>query len=385
MDFSLTETQKMLKTMARRFAEKELEPVAAQMDEEARFPAEQVAKMAELGLTGVAFPEKYGGCGCGKLEEVVVDEEIARVCAAVATILFASSGLAGWPIYNFSNEEQRDRFIGPIARGQKLAAFALTEPGAGSDATAIQTQATRVDGGYRLNGTKVFISNGAEADIVLVFATLDRALKHRGITAFIVEKGFPGFSVAKLEHKLGIRASSTAELSFQDCFVPEKNRLGQEGEGFHIAIEAIDRSRVSVAAQAVGVAQGAFEKALAYAQHRQQFGQPIFEFEAIQWMLSDMATHIDAARLLVHRAAALQEHGMPFIKEASMAKLFASEAAQMVVTKALQVHGGYGYIKSYPLERYFRDARILEIYEGTSEMQRRTIARLLTREKEEEE
>jgi butyryl-CoA dehydrogenase len=382
MDFSLTEPQKMLRTMVREFADKDLEPIAAQIDEEARFPAEQVTRMAELGLMGLPFPEKYGGGGCGKIEEIIVDEEISRVCAAVGTILFVSSGLAGWPLFNYSNEEQKQRFIIPIAAGKKIAGFALTEPGAGSDAASIQTSAQRVDGGYRLNGTKVFISNGAEAGIVLVFATLDKNLKHRGITGFIVEKGTPGFSVAKVEHKLGIRASSTAELVFDDCFIPEKNRLNEEGEGFKIAVSAIDSSRVSVAAQGIGIARGAFDKALAYAKQRHQFGQAIMDFQAIQWMLADMATQMDAARLLTYRAAYLQEHGQPFIKEASMAKLFAAETAMFVTTKAVQIHGGYGYIKSYPVERYFRDARILEIYEGTSEMQRRTIARQLLHENE---
>ncbi len=380
MDFSLTESQKMLKSMVHEFADKELEPVAAEIDEKALFPCTQFERMAELGLTGLAFPEKYGGGGCGKIEEIIVDEEIARVSAAVGTILFASSGLAGWPTYTYSNEEQRQRFVVPLASGRKIASFALTEPGAGSDAAAIQTTARHVPGGYRLDGTKVFISNGAEASFVLVFATLDRKLKHKGITGFLVEKGTPGFTVAKVEHKLGIRASSTAELAFEDCFVPEKNRLDGEGEGFKIAINAIDSSRVSVAAQGLGIARGAFEKALAYAKDRHQFDQPIADFQAIQWMLADMATQMDAARLLTYRAAYLQEHGQPFIKESSMAKLFSAETAMFVTTKALQIHGGYGYIKSFPLERYFRDARILEIYEGTSEIQRRTIARQLLRD-----
>jgi butyryl-CoA dehydrogenase len=380
VDFSLTESQKMLKVMVREFADKELEPIAAEIDEQARFPGEQFARMGQIGLTGLAFPEKYGGGDGGKIEEIIVDEELSRVSAAVATILFASSGLAGWPIFTYSNEEQRQRFIVPLASGSKLASFALTEPGAGSDAAGVQTTALRVPGGYLLDGTKVFISNGAEAAFVLVFATLDKKLKHKGITGFIVEKGTPGFTVAKVEHKLGIRASSTAELVFSDCFVPEKNRLDGEGEGFKIAINAIDSSRVSVAAQGIGIARGAFDRALAYATERRQFGQPIAEFQAIQWMLADMATQMDAARLLTYRAAYLQEHGQSFIKEASMAKLFAAEAAMFVTTKALQIHGGYGYIKGFPLERYFRDARILEIYEGTSEMQRRTIARQILRE-----
>ena len=380
MDFSLTEEQKMLKAMVRDFVDKELEPIAAQIDEEASFPAEHIKKMAGLGLVAVSFPEEYGGSGGGKMEEVIFAEELSRVCAAIYTILLTSTGTAGYPLYKFGTEEQRQRFAVPIAKGERLACFALTEPGAGSDVASLETTATRQSGGYKLNGNKVFITNGAEAEIAVVFATIDKSLRHRGTTGFIVEKGTPGFSVGKLEHKLGIRASSTAELIFEDCFVPEANRLGDEGEGFKIALSAIDASRVSVAAQGVGIAQGAFDKALAYAKERQQFGKPIANFQAIQWFLADMATQINAARLLTYRAADLQDKDLPFIKEASMAKVFAAEAAMFVTTKALQIHGGYGYIKDYPLERYFRDARILEIYEGTSEMQRMTIARQLIRE-----
>ena len=380
MDFSLTEEQKMLRAMVRDFAEKELEPIAAQIDEEASFPTEHIKKMLELGLAGVNFPEEYGGSEGGKIGEVIVNEELCRVCASIGTILLASAGLAGDPLYRFGTEEQRQRFVVPVAKGEKLACFALTEPGAGSDVAALETTATRQSGGYTLDGTKIFITNGAEAEIALAFATVDKSLRHRGIAGFIVEKGTPGFSVGKLEHKLGIRASSTAELIFENCFVPEANRLGNEGEGFKIALNAIDASRVSVAAQGVGIAQGAFDKALAYAKERQQFGQPIANFQAIQWFLADMATQIDAARLLTYRAAYLQDEDLLFIKEASMAKVFAAEAAMFVTTKAIQIHGGYGYIKDYPLERYFRDARILEIYEGTSEMQRMTIASQLLSE-----
>jgi butyryl-CoA dehydrogenase len=380
MDFSLTEEQKMLKTMAREFAEKEIEPIAAQMDQEAKYPAELISKMAEIGFIGLHFPEKYGGGGGGKVEEIIVAEEIARVSLAAATIMAGTSGLAGWPTYKFGNENQRQRFVVPIIKGSKLACFALTEPGAGSDASALTTAATKVSGGYKLNGTKVFITSGAEADIALVFATLNKALKHRGIIAFLVEKGTKGFSIGKLEHKLGIRATSTVELVFEDCFVPEENRLGTEGQGFEIAMAAVDASRVAVAAFGVGVAQGAFDKALAYAKERQQFGEPIANYQAIQWFLADMATYIDAARLLTYRAAQLQDKGLPYVKEASMAKVYAAETASFVTNKALQIHGGYGYVSEYPVERYFRDARILEIYEGTSEMQRMTIARQLIRD-----
>lgn len=380
MDFSLTEEQKMLKAMVRDFATKELEPIAARIDEEAIFPADSVRKMAELGLMGVPYPEEYGGSGGGSLEFAIVVEEISRVCAATGTIYFVTAGLAGHTLYRGGNEEQRQRFVVPVARGEKLVCFALTEAGAGSDATAIETSATRKDGGYILNGNKIFITNGGEADIAVVFATVDKSLRHKGITAFAVEKGTPGFSVGKLEHKMGIRASSTTELVFQDCFVPEANRLGKEGEGFRIAMESIDSSRFIVAAQAVGIAQGAFDRCLVYAKERQQFGQSIINFQAIQWMLADMATQIDASRLLTYRAAYLEQNHLPFVKEASMAKVYASEAAMFVTSKAIQIYGGYGYVKEYPLERYFRDARICGIYEGTDEMQRMTIARHLMRE-----
>jgi alkylation response protein AidB-like acyl-CoA dehydrogenase len=379
MDFNLTEEQKMLKTMVREFAEKELEPIAAQIDEEARFPTEIIKKIANLGLMGIPFHETYGGSDGGTLEFVIAVEELSRVCGSTGAIYLVTAGLAGKPIYRFGNEEQRQRFLAPIAKGEKIACFALSEANAGSDVAALQTTATRRNGGYVLNGTKLFITNGAEADITVVFATLDKSLRHQGITAFIVEKGTPGFSVGKLEHKLGIRASSTAELIFEDCFVPEANRLGGEGDGFKIALEAIDSSRVTVAAQALGIAQGAFDKALAYAKERQQFGRPIISFQAIQWLLADMATQIDAARLLTYRAAYLDDEGLPFVKEAAMAKVFASEVAMFVTTKAMQIYGGYGYIKDYPVERYFRDARITGIYEGTDEMQRMTIARNIIR------
>ena len=380
MDFELTEEQKMLKTMAQDFATKELEPIAAQIDEEATFPVESIKKIAELGLTGIGFPEEYGGSGGGTTELCLVTEEISRVCAATSAILLASTGLAGEPLYLYGNEEQRKRFVTPVATGEKLAAFALTEAGAGSDPAALETTATRHDNGYILNGTKIFITNGAEASIILVFATIDKSLRHKGITAFVVENDTPGFSVGKHERKLGIRASSTVELVFEDCFVPEENRLGNDGDGFKIALTAIDASRVTVGAQALGIAQAAFDKALTYAKERQQFGQPIANFQAIQWMLADMATQIDAARLLTYRAAYLQDKGLSFVKEASMAKVFAAETSSFVTNKAIQIYGGYGYVKEYPLERYLRDAKITEIYEGTSEMQRMTIARQLIRE-----
>jgi len=375
MDFSLTEDQQMFQKMVREFAQKELEPIAAQLDEEARFPTESYKKMAELGLFGVTIPEKYGGSGGDSVHLAIAVEEIARACGSTSTIYLASLSLACYPIYKFGTEEQKQRFVVPLAKGKKLACFALTESGAGSDVVALQTTARRQGNGYSLDGTKVFITNGAEADIAVAFATVDKSLRHRGITAFVVEKGTPGFSVGKKEHKLGVRASSTTELVFESCQVPMENRLGNEGEGFKIAMAAIDSSRISVAAQAVGIARAAFDTSLKYAQERQQFGQPIAKFQAIQWMLVDMATYIDAAQLLTYRAAYLKNQGLPFVKEAAMAKLFAAEAAMSITTKAIQIHGGYGYTKDYPVERYFRDAKITEIYEGSSEMQRMTIGK----------
>jgi butyryl-CoA dehydrogenase len=377
MDFTFTEEQKMLKTMVRDFALNEVEPMAAKVDDESMFPEANFKKLGELGLLGIPYPEKYGGAGAGPVEFALVVEELARVCASTAIVYAVSAGLGGKPIYKFGTEEQRQRFTVPVARGEKIACFALTEAGAGSDATALTTTATRKDGGYVINGSKIFITNGKEADVAVVMATMDKSLKHKGITAFLVEKGTPGYSVGKLEHKLGIRGSSTAELVFDDVFVPEKNRLGAEGEGFRVAMSAIDSSRVSIAAQALGIAQGAFDKALSYAKERKQFGKPLSGHQAIQWMLADMATRIDAVRLMVYRAASLEGAGLPFMQESCMAKLLAPEVALFVCDRAIQIHGGCGYVKDYPVERYFRDARICGIYEGTDEMQRMTIAKNL--------
>jgi butyryl-CoA dehydrogenase len=377
VDFAFTEEQKMLRTMVRDLVVNEIEPRSTEIDECALFPKAGIQKLAELGLMGIPYPEEYGGAGAGPIEFAIVVEELARACASTSIIYLVSAGLAGKPIFKFGNEEQRRRFTTPIAHGEKLACFALTEEGAGSDAGALQATATRVDNGYVLNGSKIFITNGKEADIAVVLATVDRSLRHKGVTAFIVEKGTPGFSVGKLEHKLGIRGSSTAELVFEECFVPEENRLGAEGEGFKIAMSAIDSSRISVAAQALGIAQGAFDKALAFARERRQFGKTIGSHQAIQWMLVDMATRIDAVRLMVYRAAYLEATGQPFMKESSMAKLMAPEVASFVCDRAIQIHGGCGYVKDYPVERYYRDARICAIYEGTDEMQRMTIARYL--------
>jgi len=377
MDFTLTEDQQIFQRMVREFATNELEPVAGRMDEDERFPVENIKKMAKLGLMGVTIPEEYGGSGGDSIHLAIAVEEIARACGGTSAVYLASLSLACYPIYSFGTEEQRRRFVVPLARGEKLACFALTEPGAGSDAGALSATAIRKGDNYVVDGTKVFITNGAEADIAVVFAITSKSLRHKGIVALVVEKGTPGFSVGKKEKKLGIKASSTAELVFEGCEVSIENRLGDEGDGFKIAMSAVDSSRISVAAQAVGIARAALQASLTYTQNRQQFGQAIANFQAVQWMLADMATAIDAARLLTYRAAYLKNQGLPYIKEAAMAKLFASEAAMMVTTKAVQLHGGYGYIKDYPVERYFRDAKITEIYEGTSEMQRMTIARQL--------
>jgi butyryl-CoA dehydrogenase len=380
MDFELTEEQKMFQTMVRDFATNEVKPIAAKIDDEGKYPAEIIKKAADLGLFGITISEEYGGSGGDFVSMAIAAEELCRASASVGTVFLASLSLACYPIYKFGNEEQKRKYVSPIARGEKLACFALTESCAGSDAGALETTATLQGDKYVLNGTKIFITNGAEADIATVFATVDKSLGHRGITAFIVEKGTPGFSVGKEENKLGIRGSSTTELVFENCQIPAANLLGEKCRGLMVALEAIDSSRVTVAAQALGIAQAAFDDSLAYTKERQQFGQPIANFQAIQWMLADMATHIDAARLLTYRAAWLKDHDMPFMKEAAMAKVYAAETSRMVTNNAIQIHGGYGYCKDYPVERYLRDAKITEIYEGTSEMQRMTIARVLIRE-----
>jgi len=377
MDFSFTEDQKMLRMMVREFAKKELEPVAAEIDETEEFPAELVRKMADLGLMGLTIPEEYEGSGKGRVDFCIAVEELARACAAATAYFRISLSLAIPPIMMYGTDEQKRRYLVPHAKGEKLACFALTEAGAGSDPAALETTALRQGNGYVLNGTKLFISIGAEAEIIVVFATIDKSLRHRGITAFIVEKGTPGFSVGKHEKKLGFHGLSAAELIFENCFVPEENRLGDEGRGFRVALEALDESRITVGAEAVGISQAALDASISYAKERQQFGQRLANFQAIQWMLADMATQIEAARILTYYAADLQDKGLPFIKESAMAKLFASEVSSFVTNKAIQIHGGYGYTKDYPMERYLRDAKLTEIYEGTSEMMRMTIARAL--------
>jgi len=381
MDFDLTEEQKMLQAAVRDFAEQELAPAAARIDETGEFPAAELKKIAGLGLFGLTIPEQYGGSGRGMTELCLVVEELARASAAVDDYLRVSLGLAIFPLIDFGTEAQKKKYLPPHASGEKMACFALTEAGAGSDPAGMQATATRRGDGYVINGNKLFISIGDRAGIVVVFASTDRSLRQRGITAFVVDKDTPGLVVGKAEKKMGLHGLNSVELIFQDCFVPLEGRIGEEGQGLRIALDALDVSRVTVGAEAVGISRAAYEAALKYARERQQFGQPIADFQAIQWMLADMATQIDAARLLTYRAAFLADRARPFVKEAAMAKVYAAEAAGFVTAKALQIHGGYGYTKDYPVERYFRDAKITQIYEGTSEIMRLTIARSLLRDR----
>ena len=377
MNIELTEEQRMIREMAREFAEKEVKPIAIAIDRDGRFPHETVKRMGELGFMGITIPEQHGGSGADVLSYALAMEEIAKVCASHSVIMTVNNSLYCEPVLRFGSEEQRQRFLLPFASGQKLGCFALTEPEAGSDATNQQTLALRDGDSYVLNGRKIFVSNGRESNAVLVFCQTDKAKGHRGISAFLVEKGTPGFLVPRVEDKLGLRASDTAELIFEECRVPAANRLGIEGEGFTIAMTGITGGRIGIGAQAVGIAMGAYERSLAYAKERKSFGTVIADHQMVQWMLANMATQIEAARLLTWRAAWLKDHGEPFGVAASMAKLYASEMAMRVTTDAIQVHGGYGYLKEFQVERFFRDAKITQIYEGTSQIQKLVIARQL--------
>lgn len=380
MNFILTEEQEMTRQMVRDFAEKEVQPSAGERDDKELFSREIFNKMGELGLTGIPWPEEYGGAGGDFISYVITVEELSRVDASTGTTLSAHISLASWPIFKYGNEEQKKKYLEPLALGEKMGAFALTETTAGTDAAAAQATA-RLDGdSYILNGMKIFITNGGEAEINIVFAMTDPEKKSRGMSAFIVEKGTPGFSFGKKEQKMGLRSSPTLELIFEDCRVPKENLLGKEGEGLKIALSTLDGGRNGIAAQAVGIAQGALEEAVAYAKSREQFGQPIANFQAISFMLADMATKIEAARLLTYQAAFLEKEGLSYGKASAMAKLFASEAAMEITTNAVQIFGGYGYTRDYPVERFMRDAKITQIYEGTSEAQRMVISRYLLRE-----
>ncbi|KFZ40330.1 acyl-CoA dehydrogenase [Thermoactinomyces vulgaris] len=380
MEFQLSEEHEMMRKMVRDFALKEVAPSAAERDEQERFDRTIFEKMATLGLTGIPFPEEYGGGGADFLSYVIAVEELSRVCASTGVTLSAHISLASWPIFKFGTPEQKERFLRPLAEGKKLGAFGLTEPGSGSDAAAMKTTAVRDGDDYVLNGSKIFITNGGEAEIYVVFALTDPSLKHKGTTAFIVEKGTPGFSIGKKEKKLGIRSSPTTEILFEDCRIPASQRLGEEGEGFKIAMMTLDGGRNGIAAQAVGIAQGALDEALSYAKERHQFGKPIAKKQAIQFKLADMATQIEAARLLTYQAAWRESEGIPYGKASAMAKLFAGDVAMQVTTEAVQIFGGYGYTREYPVERMMRDAKITQIYEGTNEIQRVVIANHLLKE-----
>ncbi len=374
LNLELNEEQKLLQRTVREFAEIEVKPLAREIDESGHFPRDTFRKAAELGLTAVALPESEGGAGFDHIAYSIVIEEISRVCASTGVILSVQNSLYCDPIHRFGTEEQKKQFLMPYASGEKIGCYALTEPQAGSNAAALATKAVRRGDRYVINGAKAWITNGGVADATIVYVNTDPVKGEKGITALVVERGTPGFKVGKEEKKLGIHATACTELSFTDCEVPVSNRIGNEGEGYKVALSTLDGGRIGIAAQATGIAQGAFEQALGYAQERQAFGHPIADFQAIQFMLADMATEIDAARLLVRKAAWKQDVGARFTMEASIAKLFASELATRATHKAMQIHGGNGYSREYPVERMYRDARVTEIYEGTSEIQRLVIA-----------
>ena len=377
MDFRLTDEQLMIRNAVRELALNEIEPIAKEIDQECRHPHETVKTLGEMGIMGMIVPEDYGGSGADSISYAIAVEEISRVCGSTGIIVSVNNSLACFPLLHFGTEEQKKRYLVPLASGDKLGAFGLTEPGAGTDAGAQRTVAEKDGDHYIINGSKIFITNGPVADTLIIFAMTDRAKGMRGISTFIIEKGMPGFSIGTIEDKLGIRGSKTGELVFQDLRVPQENMLGQEGRGFGIAMQTLDCGRVGVAAQALGIAQGALDRSIQYAKERVQFGKPIGKFQAISFMLADMETRVQATRHLVYSAAFAKDNNKNYSKEAAMAKLYAAETAMKVTTKAIQIHGGYGYTKDYPVERYFRDAKITAIYEGTSEVQRMVISRAL--------
>ncbi len=379
-DLALTEEQELAQRTARDFAREKVLPRAHDIDEQGKVPHELIAEMAALGFLGIYVPESYGGAGLDALSYALVSEEINRACASTGVVMSSHVSLVVDPLLHYGSDAQKDRYLRPLATGDKLGCFALSEPASGSDAAAMRTSARRDGDGWVLSGTKNFITNGASADVAIVFAQTDPSARHRGIAAFIVEKGTPGFTVGKLEHKLGIRGSDTAQLIFQECRVPAANLLGQTGEGFKIALSTLDGGRISIAAQAVGIARACLEDSLAYAKEREAFGKKIVEFQAIQWKLADMATEIDAARLLVWRAATLKDRGEDHILAAAQAKLFASDVAVRAARECVQIFGGYGYLTDFPAERHYRDAKITEIYEGTSEIMNLVIAEEILKE-----
>jgi len=377
MGFDLTEEQQQVKRSVREFTEAEIKPHVMEWDEAQRLPREIFTKMGELGLMGVLFPEEYGGAGMGYVEYATVIEEIARVDGSIGLSVAAHNSLCTNHIFQYGSEAQRKKYVTPLARGERLGAWGLTEPSSGSDASGMKTTAMRRDGGWVINGSKNFITHGISADVCVVIAITNREMRSRGISAFVVEKGTKGFIAGKKENKLGMRASETASIIFEDCWIPEENLIGETGRGFVNAMQVLDGGRISIAALALGIAQGAYESALKYSQERKQFGQAIFDFQGIQFKLADMATQIDAARLLTLRAAWMKDNKRQTTRESAMAKLYASEIAVRVAEEAIQIHGGYGYTKDYPPEKYWRDSKLCTIGEGTSEVQRLVIARQL--------
>lgn len=379
MDFDLDDQQQMIQKMAREFAEKEIKPVASKFDEEASFPAGIVKQLGDLGFMGMMVPEELGGAGLDCVSYAIAVEEISRGDASIGVTMSVNNSLACQPIMDYGTDEQKQKYVPDLASGAKLGAFSITEPEAGSDAGNVQTTAVLDGDHYVINGTKVFVTNGGKADVVILFASTDKEAKAKGISCFIVEKDMPGYSVGKKEDKMGMRGSDTSELIFEDCRVPKENLLGKEGRGFKMALAILDGGRIGIAAQAVGIGQACLEAAIQYSKERKQFGRSICEFQAIQWMLANMATELEAARYLTYKAAFAKEKGRRFGMEAAQAKLFASEMAVKASIDAVQVHGGYGYMKEYDVERYFRDSKLTEIYEGTSEVQRLVIAANLLR------
>ena len=374
MDFSHTPQELLFLQMIREFAEKEVKPLAAEIDEQERFPLETVEKMGKIGLMGIPIPKEYGGAGATNQIYTMCVEELSRVCATTGVVVSAHTSLCCSPILEFGTEEQKKKYLPKLASGEWIGAFGLTEPNAGTDASAQQTFAEERDDHYVLNGNKIFITNAQYGHVYVIFAMTDKSQGNKGISAFIVEKGFPGFSIGKPELKRGIRGSATCELIMENCIVPKENLLGRVGQGFKIAMKTLDGGRVGIASQALGIAQGAMDETVKYTKERKQFGRSIAKFQNTQFQMADMQVRVDAARLLVRRAAYLKDQGQPYSFEAAEAKLFAAETAMFVTTKAVQYHGGYGYTREYPVERMMRDAKITEIYEGTSEVQRMVIA-----------
>ena len=374
MDFNLSKQQELIRQLMHDFAENEVKPLAAEIDDTEQFPVETVRKMAKYGMLGINIPAQYGGAGGDTLSYIIAIEELAKVCATTSIILSAHTSLACYPILAYGTEEQKQKYLVPLAKGEKLGAFGLTEPNAGTDSAAQQTVAALDGDHFVLNGSKCFITNGGYADTFIVFAMTDKSRGNKGISAFIIEKGFKGFSIGKVEHKLGIRASSTTELVFEDCIVPKENLLGDLNKGFKIAMTTLDGGRVGVAAQALGIAEGAVNETIKYMKERIQFGKPLSAFQGLQWMVADMKCEIESSKLLLYRAAMTKDSGKPFSMDAAMAKLRCAETAMDVTTKCVQLHGGYGYSREYPIERMMRDAKITEIYEGTSQVQKMVIS-----------